>query len=83
MEKNIRDNDRYLAGHPRSTVPFMGYLTDACAQYVSPTTNVSAQGWAILLHLMPHPYEVNNPAINQSLHTQNCAWYLEDNFAIG
>ena len=42
----------------------------ASGQYISPTTNLSAQGWAILLHLTHHPYGVNNPAINQSPDTQ-------------
>ncbi len=52
-------------------------VSDARGQYVSPTTNVSAQGWAIFLHLTPRPYEVNNPAINQSPHTQNwVSWGL-------
>ena len=46
-------------------------------QYVSPTTNLSAQGWAIFLHLTNHPYGVNNPAINQSPDTQNwVSWGL-------
>ncbi len=46
-------------------------------QYVSPTANLSAQGWAIFLHLTNHPYEVNNPAINQSPDTQNwVSWGL-------
>ena len=45
--------------------------------YVSPTAQVSTHGWAILLHLTRHPYGVNNPAINQSPHTQNgVSWGL-------
>ncbi len=46
-------------------------------QYLSPTTNVSQQGWAIFLHLTSRPYGVNNPAINQSPHTRNwVSWGL-------
>lgn len=53
------------------------WIPRAQGQYVSPTTNLSTQGWAIFLHLTNHPYEVNNPAINQSPDTQNwVSWGL-------